>query len=129
MKSISFTTDIFESKQVKPHFINDRCFGEDLAAWLVDRLASTGFKCDEPFQEDWGWAAIARSDGEAFSIGVGIMDESIGEDNAEWLVRVDKMRKFGFFSSKDSTTRERLCREIEVILKNEPAFREVQWVE
>jgi hypothetical protein len=27
-------TDLFEDPEVKPHFINPRCIGEDFAAWL-----------------------------------------------------------------------------------------------
>jgi hypothetical protein len=129
MKLISFTTDIFESKEVKPHFINDRCFGEDLAAWLVDKLAATRFECGDPFQEDWGWATIARSNGEVFTVGVGIMDDSIGQDTAEWMVMIDKMRKFVFFGSKDSPARDELCREVEAILRSEPAFHNVRRIE
>jgi hypothetical protein len=36
---ITIETDLFEHREVKPHFINDCCFGEDFAAWLRPKLA------------------------------------------------------------------------------------------
>jgi hypothetical protein len=32
--AITIETDLFEHREVKPHFINPCCFGEDFAAWL-----------------------------------------------------------------------------------------------
>jgi len=36
---LTVEADLFEHREVKPHFINPRCFGEDFASWLRDRLA------------------------------------------------------------------------------------------
>src|SRR6185436_9043348 len=55
---LSITTDRFEHRQVKDHFINDCCFGEDFAAWLLTEtkpLEASGFSFSEPIQEDYGW--------------------------------------------------------------------------
>ena len=32
-------TDLFEHREVKPHFINPCCFGEDFASWLKQELS------------------------------------------------------------------------------------------
>ena len=37
--SITVETDMFEHKEVKLHFINPCCFGEDFAAWLKHKLS------------------------------------------------------------------------------------------
>lgn len=126
-KNITFITDLFESKEVKAHFVNDRCFGEDLAHWLVEKSKGSEFVFGEPFQEDWGWAVFAEANSEKFVIGFGIMDESIGEVNADWTITVDKMRKWMLFGSNDSPLRARLCDLIQNILRNEPEIREVRW--
>jgi hypothetical protein len=34
--TLTIETDLFEHKEMKPHFINPCCFGEDFAIWLVD---------------------------------------------------------------------------------------------
>ena len=57
MLDCSFTvrTDAFESRDPKPDFINERCFGEDFAGWLRARFVELGDTVSEPIQEDWGW--------------------------------------------------------------------------
>ena len=51
-------TDLFEHREVKPHFINPCCFGEDFTAWVkqeLSRPADLGFEISDPIQEDYGW--------------------------------------------------------------------------
>ena len=38
-ESVRVETDLLEHREVKPHFINPCCFGEDFARWVV----STGY--------------------------------------------------------------------------------------
>lgn len=48
----------FNFTEVRPHFINPCCFGEDFAAWLADEiapLAGQGYEISLPIQEDYGW--------------------------------------------------------------------------
>jgi hypothetical protein len=48
-------TNVFEHRQVKPHFINDCCFGEDFTEWPRQRLAnSVG---DGPTEAPAQWAS------------------------------------------------------------------------
>ena len=128
MKSqISFTTDLFETREVKPHFINDRCFGEDLARWFVEAASGGEFRFGEPFQEDWGWAVFAEANGEKFVVGFGIMDESIGDEQADWLITIEKLRRWKVFGSKDSPMRAELCDLIQNVLRDKPHIREIRW--
>ncbi|HVF46012.1 MAG TPA: hypothetical protein VNA17_00450 [Pyrinomonadaceae bacterium] len=130
MKSqISFTTDIFESQTPKPHFISPRNFGEDLAEWLVEASRASAFKLGSPFQTEEGWTVPAQAGGESFEIGVGIMDESIGDAQANWLITVEKKRKWKVFSSRDSELRSELCDHIQNILRDKPHIREIRWTD
>jgi hypothetical protein len=55
---IEFETDLFEHREVKPHFINPCCFGGDFAAWLKEHLVvleDSGFRFSEIVQEDYAW--------------------------------------------------------------------------
>jgi len=123
MKSqISFTTDIFESKEEKAHF------GEDLAKWLVDVCAGHEFSFGEPFQDEWGWTVLAEASGEKFVVACAIMDKSIGEDQADWLITVEKERKW-MFGSKDSPLRSNLCDLIQNVLRDKPHIREIRWTD
>ena len=86
--AFTLETDLFEATTPGPHFINPRCFGEDFAAWLRERLQARGVDASEPIQEDWGWVMIAPFQGHRFTLSIGIMDESIGRTRAEWRAGV-----------------------------------------
>lgn len=128
-KEVSFRTNLFSSKEVKPHFINERCFGEDLADWIIDKLRESEFSFSEPYQEDWGWEIEAKKDEEIFFVQIGIMDESIGEENAEWLISVEKPKSWFSFGKQNPFNFEKLCREIAEILTREPRITEISWAE
>jgi hypothetical protein len=46
----------------KEHFINPDRFGEDLAAWLRDKLLNRGRDVPQLGQEDWGWYLKVKCD-------------------------------------------------------------------
>jgi hypothetical protein len=124
-KEISFRSNLFESKKIEPHFINDRCFGEDLANWLIHKLNENHFSLSKPYQEDWGWEFEAKKDNEIFFIQIGIMDESIGKEDAEWQISIEKAKSWFSFGKQNSLNFENLCREIAEILRREPQISEV----
>jgi hypothetical protein len=52
----SFRSTAFNNFEPRPYFINDCCYGDDLAKWMIGRLRERGLKTDdEPGQEDFGW--------------------------------------------------------------------------
>ena len=124
---ISFTTDVFESKQLEGQSGNDRHFGEDLARWFARTASGGAFTFSEPFQEDWGWAVSAEAKGEEFFVKFEIMDGSIGDDQADWLMTVEKLRKWKYFSSKDSSLRSELCDLVQNVLRDKAHIREIRW--
>ena len=89
---IIIETDIFEHREVKPHFINPCCFGEDFAAWLRDRLSplsGEGFQFAGAVQEDYGWGFWASRGKDRFWIALSYAGEGPQEDPAQWVVTVD----------------------------------------
>jgi hypothetical protein len=66
-----FKTARFNLSQVGDRFINDCCFGEDFAAWLVEKLTSAGWVADEAYQEDWGWQVEVQRGTERYRLGAG----------------------------------------------------------
>lgn len=53
---VTFPCPKFNTTDSKEYFINECCFGDDLANWLIQQLRSRGFQTDpEPGQEDFGW--------------------------------------------------------------------------
>jgi hypothetical protein len=87
-KSFDLYTSLFEVTTPGAHFINPRCFGEDFAQWLSERLRARGFTPESPVQEDWGWVLIVPHKGHRFTVSIGVMDESIGHTPAEWRVGI-----------------------------------------
>ena len=84
-------TDLFEHREVKPHFINPCCFGEDFARWLRRELADTaafGFELSEPIQEDYGWGFWADRQADRFWIALSYCGDGPAEGPAEWVVSV-----------------------------------------
>ena len=63
---IVFWTDRFNLSIVKEEYINECCFGEDLAYWLMPKVAAKGYLVDDVFQEDWGWGFGAWGEGAWF---------------------------------------------------------------
>jgi hypothetical protein len=121
---VTFRTRLFENKEPKPHFINARCFGEDLVTWLLERLQ--GFPLGEPIQEDYGWGFWVEND---YWVAAGVIDDSIGADNPEWLVIVDfkpglKQRLFG---KTDPSLHLRICEALDAVLQREPGITEIRW--
>ncbi len=130
MKSqIAFTTDIFETKQAEHKGDGEQPFGEDLAKWLAKEATVGEFVFGEPYRAESGWEAEVLAGDERFIVECGIMNESIGDDQADWLITVEKPRKWKMFGHKDSPLRSELCDLIQNILRDKPHIREIRWTD
>lgn len=85
-------TDLFDHREVKPHFINPCCFGEDFAAWLkneISPLADSGFSFSESIQEDYGWGFWARHDlHDQFWVALSYVGDGPQEEPSQWVISV-----------------------------------------
>jgi hypothetical protein len=91
MDQITIETDLFEHREVKPHFINPCCFGEDFATWLkqeLSRFAELGVELSEPIQEDYGWGLWASRDKDQFWIALSYAGDGPQEAPAQWVVSI-----------------------------------------
>jgi hypothetical protein len=87
--SIMVETDLFEHREVKPHFINPCCFGEDFAAWLrrgLSRFPDLGVELSEPIQEDYGWGFWAARGKDRFWVALSYVGDGPQEAPAQWVV-------------------------------------------
>ena len=90
---IFLETDVFEHRDVKPHFINPCCFGEDFADWVRQELRSRlddGFQISAPVQEDYGWGLWVRSERGPFWIAISYVGDGPTEEPAHWAVSVGR---------------------------------------
>jgi hypothetical protein len=89
--AITIETDLFEHREVRPHFINACCFGEDFAAWLKQELAplaAHGFDFSEPIQEDYGWGLWACCGTDPFWVALSYVGDGPQEQPAQWVVSI-----------------------------------------
>jgi hypothetical protein len=127
--ALTLHTDLFEATTPGPNFINPRCFGEDFALWLVERLKTRSIEPSDPIQEDWGWALIVLYQGSRFTLSIGVMDESIGQKPAEWRVSVSYEKPLNglraWFRPPPSAELSRLGGVVEETLRSEPRIQQV----
>ena len=89
--SIMLETDLFEHREVKPHFINPCYFGEDFAAWLKQELlgfTDLDFELSEAIQEDYGWGFWASRGKDRFWVALSYVGEGPQEAPAQWVISV-----------------------------------------
>jgi len=127
----TFRSSQFESKTAGAHFINERCFGEDLLSWLRGGLTAAGLDASEPIREDYGWGVWLQAGGDPYWLCVGIMDDSIGQEDAEWLLTVAYdpglniiKRLFHRPRAADLT---RLAKAVHAALTSGVAVRDIRW--
>jgi len=91
-ETIRVETDQFEHREVKPHFINPCCFGEDFAAWLkeeISPLQESGFSLSEIIQEDYGWGFWAWHGKDPFWVALSYVGDGPQEEPAQWVISVN----------------------------------------
>jgi hypothetical protein len=90
---IVFDSARFNLSQARESYINDCCFGDDTARWLVETLRERNFEVTEPDQEDWGWYFEVDCAGSHYLVGVGgNADDDAAGNQGRWRLIVEKRR-------------------------------------
>jgi hypothetical protein len=132
-ESITVETDLFEHRQVKPHFINPCCFGEDFAAWLKQELlhsADLGFELSEIVQEDYGWGFWASRGRDSFWVALSYVGDGPQEPPAQWVISVNYDAKLNLFKrlfqKPDSKAFTQLRDRVLQVLRSNDAIRIIE---
>jgi hypothetical protein len=123
---VTFKSTRFNQTEVRPHFINPCCFGEDCIAWLIAELRGRGWDdLTDPWQEDWGWQTSGQRDGRRYLLGVGLLEE----DDPAWLVHIqeraplmERLRGRG-----ELRVLPRLAPSLHEVLRAAPDISDVSW--
>jgi hypothetical protein len=89
--SITVETDLFEHREVKPHFINPCCFGEDFTVWLKAKilfLEDSSFAFSDIIQEDYGWGFWGTHGKDRFWVAFSYVGDGPQEEPAQWVISV-----------------------------------------
>jgi hypothetical protein len=129
-RDVLFRTQRFNLSIAKAHFINPDCFGEDLAAWLRDKLVHKGKDVPQLGQEDWGWYLKVKCNRESYFLGMNgipIETDQNQKDFGEWRIIVKKNRSIGqwFNNGGEISPDDEMLILIEEILRAEPDFEDV----
>ena len=126
---ITVRTELFNYREVKPHFINPCCFGEDFASWLKERilpLQECGFKISEIIQEDYGWGFWAREGKNSFWVAVSCVGNRPDEYDGEWGVFISYDPGLNIFKrlfhNPDQHSFDKLRIQIQRALESDPAI-------
>jgi hypothetical protein len=121
-----FETDRFNLSRPKEYFINDCCYGDDLATWLRGKLDELGILASEPAQEDWGWYLEVHHQGSGYFIGIGghAEDESFS-NRGEWRLMVEKRRSLmEILTGKNRMTEnEEIVSILRCVVQSEPDMK------
>ncbi len=124
----SFRSALFQSSPPTPDCTNSACFGQDVAAWLIPQLKHLPFSLSEPIGEDYGYGFWVGQD---IWVAIGIMDESVGAVNAEWLVSVAYDPGFNLkkrlFGKRDTAAQRQICQAVHAALSAAPEISEIRW--
>ena len=104
-----FTALGFNTTEEDPHFINPRCYGEDVCNALRSLIAgrTPDLTVSAPIQEDYGWGFWIQTDAERYWVAVGwVANES------RWRLLADPDRGLNFwkrlFRKPHPSERERI---------------------
>jgi hypothetical protein len=127
---IVFKTGRFNLSKVGENFINPCCFGEDVAAFLRQKLTERNIHTQEPYQEDWGWELPVQSGDQSYFLCMsGNADDSVtNPDDGEWGIIVEKKRTIWqrLTGSAKIATDDPMLLMIEEILSAQPGIREIR---
>ena len=83
--TVTFEDPAFNTTEHRDYFINEGCYGDDLARALMEQLRSRGYQTDtEPGQEDFGWYFGFRAADADYQFVIGHRPAD-GTDPAVWI--------------------------------------------
>jgi hypothetical protein len=128
---VSFKSNRFDGKTVKPHFINpDTGFGEDVIDWVIRNVQHPAITLDKPIQEDYGWGVWASVNSAPYWIAVSINEETIGSDVAEWYMTIVYERGCNPFRRAPPSRNDDLlilCHAMDHALHGDTAITDIRW--
>ena len=91
---VIFSSGRFNLSEPREFFINDCCYGDDVARWLVGKLRLNGLTATNPAQEDWGWYFDVRDEQSRYFVGVGgtSNEDVLDKNQGQWRLIVQKHR-------------------------------------
>jgi len=113
----------------KPYFINDCCYGDDFARWMIAELKSQGIQAaDEPGQEDFGWYLSFELASNPYTFCVSFRPDDTAK-GATWIGFIERqVSPLGaLFRKHKRDIALEACQLIDQVLSKSPQIREIRW--
>lgn len=126
---VHFRSTAFNCTEAREDFVNECCFGDDVARWLMQKLRAQGLRtAEEPGQEDFGWYFTFHAGGteHCFVIGFQPNDPATGD---KWLGWLERQTGFlgSLFGGRKRGIRPKAIQAIDSALKSSPEIQRVTW--
>jgi hypothetical protein len=124
---VTFKSSAFNTTERKPYFLNDCCFGDDVARWLIARLRGAGVETDrEPNQEDFGWYFGFRTVDGSFTVVLSFRPDG---DTGDWIATIE--RDCGLvasvFGGRSRGIALSAVTSMDVVMQKAPELERVRW--
>ena len=126
-----FCSTAFNCTESRDYFINEGCFGDDVAKWLMERLGSQGIQTsDMPDQEDFGWYFTFHIDGIEHCVVLGFQPNDPANGD-QWLGWIERHRGFigSMFGGRDRGISPQAIVAIDSALNSSSEIRNFVWTE
>ena len=126
---VTFKSTAFNITEPRPYFINECCFGDDTAKWLLGELQRSGLGAgDEPGQEDFGWYLNFEVAGVGHCFVLLYRSDDVRE-GATWIGVLERNRGFfgSIFGRRKHGIQPSAAQAIHSILATSTLIRDVRW--
>lgn len=128
-RHVTFSSESFNTTEPMVYFINDCCFGDDVARWLLEELRERGVSvAAEPDQEDFGWYISFEVEGQDYDFVITYRPADDGEQGV-WIGTLE--RAVGLVATLLGGRKKGIQREaaelLHEILKSSPRVADVRW--
>jgi hypothetical protein len=127
--TVTFQTPLFNTTEPRDYFINECCYGDDLARWMIQRLTARGIKCDaEPGQEDFGWYLIFGLQHTSYHLILGYIPNDTAE-TGEWFCCLERRTSLiGFlFGAAKRRIQPEAAEAVHKALSSSPEIHNIRW--
>lgn len=126
---VTFRSTAFNVTEQHAYFINDCCFGDDVAKWLMGELRKQGLRTDdEPGQEDFGWYLNFEVSGIRHCFVILYRSDDV-RDGATWIGELERDRGLvgSILGRRKHGIQESAAEAINRVLLSSSLIRDVRW--
>ena len=123
---VTFRSQAFNTSEDRPEFLKPGHFGDDVAAWIADRLTELGWEVDEEIsQEPLGWFITFSKNAEEFDLGV----VSLNPEKGIWMAWLEQPSGFfgALFGSRNRDLQPSGPTAVSAVLENALEVDLIKW--